>query len=199
MKQSALRIACAGLLMALAVAVSAVSIGAAVSDKQRTTPMWVRMAVRTEKGSEQVQLFAADGTLLQSLKTDATGAAFTELLEAGEYYAVTADSCTRFCLRENAASEVLGGCGWSDGEQLYLTGAQIGTVRIEGAAQGDWLDFVLTDGAHRRREVVYCKTETISCVFEGVPYGTYTLSEGGKQLCIVTVDAQSPDVTVDYP
>ena len=74
MKKSVLRILCACLLMAMAVAISAVSLGAAFADAaERAQPkplLWVRMVLLTGAPAQDVRIFDEDGQLLQSLTTE---------------------------------------------------------------------------------------------------------------------------------
>ncbi len=214
MKQSAVRILCACLLMCLALGIAVASIGAVVDEQESPAPkkvpapnetvsLFSRVALRSAKPGEKIFLYGADGKLLQTLLTDTQANAATKLLQAGQYYVCTENGCTAFTLAESAALTISGGCGWTDGERLHLEQGLVGTVRVEQtvtrtAAEVGWLDFVLTDGEYRRREVVFCEAEgeMLTCSFEGVPYGDYRMEESGKLIGKVTVNAETPLVTI---
>lgn len=213
MKRSVIRLCSAILLMLIALSVSAAAIGAISSqdkpiDTAADTYVWVKLLFATEPRVEEILLFSADGMPIQRLATDENGSAVSELLIPGKYYAFTAQGCTEFTLHENASVTADGGCGWSDGEILHLTGAQIGTVTVERAASqallaqnGGWFDFTLRGDGFERREVLR-RTDAdgvLSCRFEGIPYGTYILEENGTARCRVTVSAAQDDVTVALP
>lgn len=212
MKKSAVRIACAGLLMAIAVAVSIGTIGAVFSDdgehasEEAPVKSWSRVAMLGAEKEQSLCLYDGAGNPLQKLTTDENGRAVSGLLEAGSYFAVTPGGCTAFTLKENAAVAVTGGCGWSDGEILHLTSEQVGNVTVVCAVTAEqvktgWLDLVLTDGILRRREVVYCRKvgETVQCSFSGIPYGSYRLEESGTVLCSLEVSAETPELQISLP
>ena len=213
MKQSAIRLCSAVLLMVLALTASAATIGAISSqdkpeEEKEDTYVWVKMLFATEPRAEEIRLFSADGMPLQQLKTEAGGTAVSELMMPGKYYAFTERGCTEFTLHENASVSADGGCGWSDGEILHLTSAEVGTVTVERAAKeslltqnGGWLDYTLKSGDFERREVVRCTAAggILTCTFEGIPYGTYFLEENGVSRCRVTVSAEQENVTVTLP
>lgn len=215
MKQSVIRICSAVLLMALALTASVAMIGAVSTQEPPTqeketenTYVWVKMLFATEPRAQAIYLFSADGLPVQSLMTDANGSAVSELMTPGKYYAFTERGCTEFTLHDNASVSADGGCGWSDGEILHLTGAEVGTVTVERAARealltenGGWLDYTLKSGDFERREVVRCTAAggLLSCTFEGIPYGTYVLEENGVSRCRVTISAEQKNVTVTLP
>lgn len=213
MKQSAIRLCSAVLLMVLALTASAATIGAISSqdkpeEEKEDTYVWVKMLFATEPRAEEICLFSADGMPLQQLKTEAGGTAVSELMTPGKYYAFTERGCTEFTLHENASVSADGGCGWSDGEILHLTSAEVGTVTVERAAKeslltqnGGWLDYTLKSGDFERREVVRCTAAggILTCTFEGIPHGTYFLEENGVSRCRVTVSAEQENVTVTLP
>ena len=213
MKKSAVRAACAGLLMLIAVAVSVGTIGAVFSDNEEQSPeekapakSWARVAMLGKEEVQNLCLYDSTGSPLQKLTTDENGRAVSGLLEAGSYFAVTPAGCTAFTLKENASVAVTGGCGWSDGEILHLTSEQVGNVTVVCAVTDEqvktgWLDLVLTDGTLRRREVVYCREagETVQCSFSGIPYGSYRLEESGSVLCNVDVSAETPELQISLP
>ncbi len=213
MKRSVIRLCSAILLMLIALSVSAAAIGAISSqdkpiDTAADTYVWVKLLFATEPRVEEILLFSADGMPIQRLATDENGSAVSELLITGKYYAFTAQGCTEFTLHENASVTADGGCGWSDGEILHLTGAEVGTVTVERAAKpelltqnGGFLDYTLKNDTFERRQVVRCTAAggILTCTFEGIPYGTYVLEENGVSRCRVTVSADQNSVAVTLP
>lgn len=211
MKRSVIRLCSAVLLLALALSASVAMIGgisAREAATEENTYVWVRLLFASEPRGGAIRLFSAGGLPVQQLTPDENGMAASGLLMPGKYYAVTDLGCTEFTLHENASVTADGGCGWSDGEILHLTGAQIGTVTVERAAtqallaqNGGWFDFTLRGEGFERREVMR-RTDAggvLSCRFEGIPYGTYVLEENGTARCRVTVSAEQESVTVTLP
>ena len=64
-----------------------------------------------------------------------------------------------------------------------------------------WLDYVLTDGSYRRREVIRCQTvgEELRLTFTGEPYGTYSLEESGISVCKLTISANNTQAEIALP
>lgn len=213
MKRSVIRLCSAILLMLIALSVSAATIGAISSqgkpeEAKKGTYVWVKLRFATEPRAGQIFLFSADGIPIEQLATDETGAAVSGLLMPGKYYAFTERGCTEFTLQEDASVTADGGCGWTDGEILHLTSAEIGTVTVERAANtalltqnGGFSDYTLKNDTFERREVVRCIAPggILTCTFEGVPYGTYVLEENGTPRCRVTLSADQNSVTVTLP
>lgn len=209
-----LRMSCAFLLMGIAVALSVGTIGAVFAgdtqhpQKPQTQDihLWKRIAIVSESDSERIRLFSADGLPVQTLVPDSDGAAVSGLLEPSDYYAFTNGGCTAFSLDAHGTLHVSGGRGWTDGESLHLTAEEVGTVTLRGTVSAQnvrdgWLDYVLTDGAYRRREVIYCDTvgEEIRLTFSGVPYGTYSLEESGVSVCELTISEKNAQAEVALP
>lgn len=206
-----LRMGCAFLLMGIAVALSLGTIGAvfagqAKADTAQEVHLWKRITIVAEQGASSVRLFSADGLPVQTLLPDADGKAVSGLLEPAEYYAFTDGGCTAFTLDEHGTLLVSGGRGWTDGEQLHLTADAVGTLVLRGTVSREnvadgWLDYVLTDGTYRRREVIRCDTvgQELRLTFSGVPYGTYSLEEGGISVCELTISEKNPVAEVALP
>lgn len=203
MKDSARRICCAFLLLGLALAMSVGVIGAMASGEEESY-VWVRLLLHTDPEVDELRLFSSDGLPMQTLQVQ-NGATLTQLLPPGEYYAVTERGCTEFSLDETAAVQILGGCGRSDGEQLFLTAEPMGTVRVErqvtATLAGTWAEYTLTGGAQTLRRTVRCGSEgaALECVFSAVPCGTYRLEENGVFCCSVTVTEEDPKLSVALP
>ena len=211
MKRSVLRVTCACLLLTIALAssvglISAVFARPAAPAVESTAAkpdlVLVRLLVKADAGISSVALQAANGTVLESLKPDAEGEAVTQPLQPGEYAAVFDGGRIEFTLHENASVTTGEGCGWTDGEQLHLTRTPVGSVTVyrtfsadEPALMGGWVDYTLMGGGFYDRAVLRAQsvvqTES-SCVFFGVPYGSYVLSENGAQRAQVEVTSENP-------
>ena len=72
---------------------------------------------------------------------------------------------------------------------------------LELTEDGGWVDYTLVSGTTRLREVVRRTgaQEILTCTFEAVPYGEYTLEENGVAQCRVTVDERTPEIAVSLP
>lgn len=211
MKRSVLRVTCACLLLTIALAssvglISAVFARPAAPAVESTAAkpdlVLVRLLVKADASISSVALQAANGTVLESLKPDAEGEAVTQPLQPGEYAAVFDGGRIEFTLHENASVTTGEGCGWTDGEQLHLTRTPVGSVTVyrtfsadEPALTGGWVDYTLMGGGFYDRAVLRAQsvvqTES-SCVFFGVPYGSYVLSENGAQRAQVEVTSENP-------
>ncbi len=211
MKRSVLRVTCACLLLTIALAssvglISAVFARPAAPAVESTAAkpdlVLVRLLVKADAGISSVALQAANGAVLESLKPDAEGEAVTQPLQPGEYAAVFDGGRIEFTLHENASVTTGEGCGWTDGEQLHLTRTPVGSVTVyrtfsadEPALTGGWVDYTLMGGGFYDRAVLRAQsvvqTES-SCVFFGVPYGSYVLSENGAQRAQVEVTSENP-------
>ncbi len=211
MKRSVLRVTCACLLLTIALAssvglISAVFARPAAPAVESTAAkpdlVLVRLLVKADAGISSVTLQAANGAVLESLKPDAEGEAVTQPLQPGEYAAVFDGGRIEFTLHENASVTTGEGCGWTDGEQLHLTRTPVGSVTVyrtfsadEPALTGGWVDYTLMGGGFYDRAVLRAQsvvqTES-SCVFFGVPYGSYVLSENGAQRAQVEVTSENP-------
>lgn len=221
MHKSAIRIACAFLLLTVALA-SGVGLISAVfaengTDAAPPAPasspsspdlVLVKLLIVADPEIRRVELLRADGTSLQTLAPDAEGMAVTAPLQPGRYTAASDLGRVEFTLFENASVATGDGCGWTDGEQLHLTRAQVGTVTVvrrlapgDAVASDGWLDFTLMGGGYYDRAVARRQSSMqteVRCTFYGVPYGDYVLSENGTQRTEVTVSAQEahPQVTL---
>lgn len=213
MHKSVLRVACAFLLLTVALA-SGVGLISAVFAGESTTPsapdtqttaapqsspelVLVKLLIIADPEIRRVELLHKNGTSLQTLTPDAEGMVVTEPLQPGSYTAVSELGRVDFTLHENASVTTGDGCGWTDGEQLHLTRTQVGTVTVmrtlaaeDPAAAGGWVDFTLMGGGYYDRAVVRQQSagqQQVACTFYGVPYGTYVLSENGVPRAEVTV------------
>ena len=217
MKRSTIRIICAFLLMVLTLAGSMGMIGAAVSPapEPSTVPtvigspaaadetLWVRMMMVSEV--PDIRLCRTDGALLQELSTNDAKQAATDLLQPGEYLAVTAESRVTFRLNSNASITVISGEGWTDGEILYLTGSDVGTLRLQRIINSSeleggngWLDYVLVRSGSEHRQVLRFDTAGLhELMFYGLPYGSYSLYENGIFRARIIITKTAPDAVLE--
>lgn len=210
MKRSGKRVlsACLLLLFALAASVGLIcGLTGGGSAAEDGACLWLRLPLRADPSVGEIRLYADDGTPLQTVQAK-NGAAVSGLLPSGVYFAATARGCTEFTLDESGAVRVDGGCGWWDGERLFLTSGQVGAVTVERLADGrvlaedgGWVDYTLVGADTRLREVVRCTRpqEVLTCTFEGVPYGEYVLEENGVAQCRVTIDEATPELAISLP
>lgn len=201
--------ACLLLLIALAVSVGLIrmlSADVSSAPSEKDAYIWVRLLLCADPSIGEIRLYDHNGKPVQTLQAK-NGAAVSNLLQPGVYFAATDLGCTEFTLHENASVSVNCGCGHSDGERLFLTREPVGTVTVERLASGwaltedGWVDYTLVNGKTRLREVVRCTgaQEMLTCLFEGVPYGEYTLEENGIAQCRVTLNAETPELFVSLP
>lgn len=204
MKPSVLRLICALLLMGIALSLSAALVVGAVNHEgqaQEESYLWLRLPLEAEN-TQLIRIYSAEGEPLQSLTPDADGKTTSRLLPSGTYYALTDYGCTEFSLSSKGAVCVNGGCGWFDGQTLHLTRQQLGSLCITRQnVEAGWWDYVLVGENASYRRVLRSEGEdtVVNCIFETVPYGTYTLEENGVVQCRITIDAQQPNVAVSLP
>lgn len=201
--------ACLLLGIALAVSVGLIrmlSADVSSAPSEKDAYIWVRLLLCADPSIGEIRLYDHNGKPVQTLQAK-NGAAVSNLLQPGVYFAATDLGCTEFTLHENASVSVNCGCGRSDRERLYLTSEQVGVVTVERLASGwaltedGWVDYTLVNEKTRLREVVRCTSaqEMLTCLFEGVPYGEYTLEENGVAQCRVTLNAETPELFVSLP
>ncbi|MDR0889110.1 MAG: hypothetical protein LBM28_00505 [Oscillospiraceae bacterium] len=184
MKKTVLRVCCAFLLMAIAVASSVGVIGSVFAenstpqqasaketvladplahetDKQDADLVLVRVAMIADGDIREIQLYRSNGVFVETLTPDAEGMVASSALTPGEYQAATEKGSVLFTVHENASIDVSSGCGWSDGEQLHLTEKSVGTLTIyrnveSGELQNSdgWLNYTLSDGDYYARIVL---------------------------------------------
>lgn len=211
MHKSAIRIACAFLLLTVALASGVGLISAAFAENDtppvqeqaaqapQSSPelVLVKLLIIADPGIRRVEILHRNGTSLQTLTPDAEGMVVTAPLQPGTYTAVSELGRVEFTLHENASVTTGDGCGWTDGEQLHLTRTQVGTVTVvralapeDTAVSDGWIDYTLMCGGYYDRAVLRQQSagqREAQCTFYGVPYGTYVLSENGVQCAEVTV------------
>lgn len=164
-----------------------------------------------------IDLLTPNRTLLQRLTVDERQEAVAEAIPPGKYIAENDNlGSVLFLLHENASLSVLGGSGWTDGEILYLSDQEIGTlyvlcyVPVSSVSPEDGLccTYSLIGEQYASDRILRFTVETAqkdgyyvqSCIFAGLSEGTYTLAENGIDCQTVTVTADEPNVKVcRYP
>ncbi len=178
----------------------------------------VRMMIHAEELPQNsiIEITTPGRTVLQTLTVNAQHEAVTNGLQPGQYLAISQQiGAVLFALHDNASVAVLGGNGWSDGEAVYMTTEQTGTVQVKRYIN---VDAVTADQ-------VLCYTYTLSgqgittdhilrfttassqaggyyagtCTFGGLAEGSYELWENGKLLQTVDVSTESAAVVELYP
>lgn len=201
MKPSVLRLCSAFLLMGIALMISVGMMVGAVAETEETMQapdyVWIRLPLEAEP-MEEIRLYSSEGLPVETLTADEEGKAVSKLLPVGSYYAVTEEGCSAFFLTERAEVETSGGWGWFDGQALRLTGEVVGSVTV--TRQGfldEWLEYTLENEDGQLYKVLRSgEGDLVTCHFEGVPYGSYRLEENGVFQCYITLDAETPNVTV---
>ena len=188
MKQSILRIACACLLMLVALAVT-VGIFAAPQEEEEIS-VWQSLTVAA---TQTVEVLDSEGNLVQTL-TPKGGFAQSKLLPEGEYFVRSGGNCAEILISECIKVE---NGGWTDGNTLYLTSEPTAAVRVEFLSEATFYTFYLR-GANetRRRTVRGYAGQTGVCEFFGLPYGVYELYLGDKKITNVCLDGRVPTVIV---
>lgn len=208
MKKNVLRCICACLLMGIALALTAAVVSGTLAPEEELpepTCIWTSITLQTELSNQTVQLFNQEGIPVETLQTETTGEAKTDLLEAGTYYVFTEHGCCTFSLTETGDLQVISGCGQADGIRLYLQATGIGNLQILTTAKdgnnNGWYDFSLSDGNRCRREVLRCFTvgTPLKAEFCAVPFGSYTLFLNGVPQTTVTLTADNPKVSLSLP
>ncbi len=204
MKSSVLRICSAFLLLAIALAISVGMMAGAVGEQedapQAPDCVWIRLPIQATP-MEAIRLYSSEGLPVELLTANEEGKAVSKLLPVGDYYAVTEESCSAFSLTETAQVQVLGGCGWFDGQMLHLEITEAGTVTVtrQGTA-AEWIEYTLKNEEGQLYKILRSgEDDLVTCHFEGVPYGSYQLEENGVFQCYVTLNAGTPNVTVSLP
>lgn len=181
--------------------------------REKADLLLVRMMIRAEELTEgsTIEIMTPSRSIVQTLTVNERHEAVTSGLEPGQYLAVSEQiGGVLFSLHENASVAVIGGSGWSDGEMVYLTTQQTGTVRVcryvakdaVDAADGTWYTYSLLGQDYASDRIVHITMESEQeagdylqcCTFSGLPEGVYTLWENGTEL--QTVEVRAGDVTV---
>lgn len=170
------------------------------------------IAIRTTlPQTENVEIFDTAGNRLQILPVAADGQVTAGPLAPGCYRTWNRSlGSVQFMLLDNAALEVRGGNGWSDGEILYLKGGDAACVQVtvcigNPTARTELLTLSLQDGnGDVTDRSVYLPPEEQterSVLFDGVSPGVYNLLVNGQYVQSLSLSADAPvcAVTLDAP
>ena len=198
MKQSVIRILCALLLLAIALGIMA---GVILAVPEKEDPqLWSRITFYT-RGQQELRLYDGMGTYIATIATDKDGKGTTGLLEEGNYYGACRDGLVQFDLTELGIDNIRGRATQENKWSISLYGtAEPGVLSITGQARQEWYEYEVRSDSYSRRQVLRCKPgNPIQCTLEGLPYGSYTLLENGRTLCLVELSAEEPRVEVCLP
>ncbi len=198
MKQSAIRILCAVLLLAIALGIMA-GVILAVPEKEEPQ-LWSRITFHT-RGQQELQLYDGTGTYIATIHTDKDGKGTSGLLGEGSYYGACRDALVQFDLTAQGIDSVRGRATQEDKWSLSLAGtAELGILCITGEARQEWYEYELRSEEYSRRQVLRCEPGTpIRCTLENLPYGSYTLLENNRVLCRIELTEMEPRVEVCLP
>lgn len=180
--------------------------------REKADFMLVRMMIRAEELEEgsTIDIETPSRQLVQTLTVNERHEAVTDGLQPGQYLAVSETiGSVLFSLHENASVSVIGGNGWSDGEMVWMSTQQTGTVRVcryveksaVDADDGTWYTYSLQGQDYAADRIIHITLETAQegayyvqcCTFSGLAEGSYALWENGTQ--IRTVEVGAGDVT----
>lgn len=178
---------------------------AAIPTAHLAVPVW-QICVR---GTGIAELYSSQGDWLQRLDlTD--GETKTMAMPPGDYCLLRQDdSFVSFRLQQNAAIEMLGGNGWTDGEILYIEDVPGGSIQVmcwlspeefdSGLHRICWLN-LYGEGTEKSAALHfvpelepedngrYC----LSCSFQGLMPGTYQLEKDGQPAAAITLRQEEP-------
>lgn len=178
---------------------------AATEQRAQAAPelVLVRMLVKAEAlpvGAQLTLYREGEDTPVQTLTLNAQHEAVTTAVEPDEYRMISEEGdVVTFRLRENAAVEVLGGYGWSDGEMLCLSRSPVCSLRIvRRTDDGAIYTYCLEGGGKQRGNILHRQQGTSSgeCQFFGLPEGDYVLYENGVRAATLRLCADRPLVTL---
>ena len=190
MKRGVLRLFSACLLLGIALCLTIGALSASAGRER----VCLRLAVQLPEPGAWLRLCRPDGTPLQMLTADAGGQAVSELLEPGDYLAVT-DYGRAVVRLEQTGLRVRSGCAAVCGGRLTFDTVSRGTVIVQRSeTEQAGTEYLLRGGDYEAR--IRPETGQTSCRFESVPYGVYTLYEDAAARATVIVGAGSPEVTL---
>lgn len=155
----------------------------------------------TGRKQDMISVLDEEGMSAGNFMTDADGYADIGPLAPGIYYARAFHTdYVRFTLGENAEVSVQEGCGWADGERLYLT--EFVPSRLELSCtvpqqQIVTLELVSAEGTSYL-QTGYVEDGRTELVFDGLPADTYELCLNGKPLQTVPLDGKT-SLCVELP
>ena len=156
-----------------------------------------------------IEITTPGKTVLQTLTVNDKHEVVTNGLQPGQYLAISEEiGAVLFSLHRNASVAVLGGKGWSDGEMVYMTTQQTGTVQVlrdlpissVPAEDGVCYRYTLSGQGITTDRIIRFTTKTTqkdgfyqgSCTFAGLAAGEYELWENGTLLQRVSVTTDAP-------
>lgn len=173
----------------------------------------VRMVIHADELPQDsvIEITTPGRTVLQTLTVNEQHEVVTNGLQPGQYLAISDEiGAVLFSLHDNASVAVLGGNGWSDGEMVYMTTQQTGTVQVlrylslesVPADEGTCYTYTLSGQGITTDRIIRFTTRTTqedgcylnSCTFAGLAAGEYELWENGTLLQSVSVTTQTPTV-----
>lgn len=161
------------------------------------------VSVRT-KAPEQAEFITVldeEGAAVGNWQIAEDGITTVGPLVPGIYYAKGKyTGYAQFTLDENAAVSVQAGCGWADGEQLYLTDFEPSRLELTCTRQASGLVTVVlekSDGTQQERTGYVTDGEAV-LTFDGLQPGTYDICLDGKVLRTTAVKGQVR-LTVELP
>lgn len=164
-----------------------------------------------------IDLLSPNRKLLQRLSVNDQHEVVADAVSPGKYIIENDEiGSVLFTLHENASLSVLGGSGWTDGEILYLSKEENGTLCVlcyvpitdVDAKQGLCCTYSLLSEDYASDRILHFSVETEqtddyyvqSCIFAGLREGTYSLIENGIDCQTVTISADEQSVKVSrYP
>lgn len=178
---------------------------AAMEPRAQAAPelVLVRMLVKAEElpvGAQLTLYREGEDAPLQTLTLNAQREAVTAAVGPDEYRIISEEGdVVTFRLRENAAVEVLGGYGWSDGEMLCLSRSPVCSLRIvRRTDDGAIYTYCLEGGGKQRGNILHTQenADCGECRFFGLPEGDYVLYENGVRAATLRLCADRPLVTL---
>ena len=156
------------------------------------------VSVQAEGGSGFVTVLDEDGSAVGNWETEEDGDAVIGPLAPGIYYAKgNHTGYAQILLEDNAAISVQAGCGWADGERLYLTSYEPSRLELtcilpEGAENIGivTLELLRSDGK-RLEQTGWQENGKVSVVFDGLRQGTYDILLHGTVLRTTAVDGRT--------
>lgn len=173
-------------------------------------------AQQLDTGAE-IELYSSNRVLLQQLFVDSNHEAVSNRLMPGNYLVYHKQiGFVQISVHDNASVSVLGGNGWSDGEIIYLSSLDTGTLRIlcyipisaVDSEEGYTCTYSLLGENYASDRILHFTAEAeqvgryyvMPCIFAGLPEGSFSLLENGQpnQTIVITADEQESSI-VRYP
>lgn len=196
MKQAMLRKLSGGLLLLLAVGITAgalTAIGAGKEEEQK-----VSVSLSVGQGRE-LALYDVRGRYMARLRGNEEGLCHTGLLPVGDYYLAWEGGMGFFRTDAQGLADFGGAVEGAEGV-LTLTGEARGSVSVRTRARGTWYSYALRSGEGEYRQELDCQEgEDLVCLFSDLPLGKYSLEENGRALCTIELREENAHVIVELP